>query len=239
MKYVKRISIIGLLYATNALAALPPSHCYESGLGVENVSGPKYMAQGKAEKFRADLGWSYVFSDVKFSTSEAGYVGTDKSSIDANAYKNITFNSSRGTEYVWAETDVNIGSEGTVKGCSYTEVMVHKKPTFPGSTTFSFNTNTEMFVVSASYAVDSYSQAARESGTNVTAVVRLQHLLYGTTTYVTKQFSATSGNVNLSIRQNAGRGAYSVSLEIRDGNYSSFQGQIVDTPAGYCLPKCF
>lgn len=125
MNYIKLIATLSLLGSSNAFANNLPD-CDGMGYGVTNVSGPTYALLGKSAKYRADVVWSFAFQKVYFYTSENGYVGYDKASIDRNAYKHISFDNI-GNQEVWAQVRDSVDGVA-LNGCEYTSIRVHGKP---------------------------------------------------------------------------------------------------------------
>lgn len=118
------------------------------------VETPKHVLQGK--DFRAKGNLFDRYANVQFNNSEKGYVGTDKSNLDANAYHNMSFDRTHGYGVVW------VNRAGGM--CSAEGVWVQKEP--------------EIEVVSLEYGkavvkfnVDPYSKAAKDANTKVSIEV--------------------------------------------------------------------
>lgn len=105
------------------------------------VEGPVQVIQGKSTQFKANTFDPYNY--VSFYSFEDGFIGRDKTNIEANAYKNITFDTTHGSSVVWAVDDGR---------CSAIGVRVQKAPTI---TFLGYNQNTG--VARYRYTIDKYS----------------------------------------------------------------------------------
>lgn len=81
------------------------------------IEGPSHILQNNPARFKGNL--FDPFANVRFHTGEDGYVGKDKSNIEANAYKHVTFDRHYGPSAVW------ITRSGL---CSAKGVWVQKRP---------------------------------------------------------------------------------------------------------------
>src|SRR5690606_462097 len=68
------------------------------GFDYLRIETPDHVLQGREFRVKANL--FNRLANVQFNNSEYGYVGTDKSNWDANAYLNMTFSRTYGTGLV-------------------------------------------------------------------------------------------------------------------------------------------
>lgn len=88
-----------------------------TGFDYLRIEGDQFLLKGQGSRFKGNLFDPLAY--VRFYTSESGYVGKDKSNLEANAYKEITFTKTYGRGLVWI-----------IRGglCSAKSVIVQKKP---------------------------------------------------------------------------------------------------------------
>lgn len=113
------------------------------------IEAPSYVKRGVSTRFKANL--NKVTASVRFYNNEDGYVGSDKSNVEANSYKNMTFDHERGSAIAWA-----------VRGdlCSATGFWVHNPPEISVK---SVENGEHGSTVTISYYVDNlYSKAVNE-----------------------------------------------------------------------------
>lgn len=172
------------------------------------IESPKFVLQGRSFRVKANL--FDTFANVRFNNSEFGYTGTDKSSIEANAYKHMKFEKTYGAGLVWVNRASGM--------CSAESVWVQKAPKI-NSGSASYNANNGKIVVNTNYKVDRYSEAAKNSSQSVSLQVSITSDLFQTTTSKTINVNSLSGNGSIAITPHAGRGPYNVRVTVFDGNY--------------------
>ncbi|MBY5922526.1 hypothetical protein [Ferrimonas balearica] len=171
------------------------------------VEVPKFVVQG--ESFRAKGNLFDTFANVNFHNSELGYVGTDKSSIEGNAYKTMSFPETYGVGLVWVNRASGM--------CSAESVWVQKRPVASNG---SMSQSSGKVYGSIDYAVDQYSRAVVDSKKNVVVTLYIQSDFYGTVSSTSVSKTASSGRVSLNILPHQGGGLYNVWMSVRDGTYT-------------------
>ncbi|EKE83649.1 hypothetical protein A10D4_07370 [Idiomarina xiamenensis 10-D-4] len=82
------------------------------------VEVPKHVIKG--QNFRAKGNLFDTYANIRFHNSEKGYVGTDKSNLEANAYHDMRFDYTHGYGLVWVDRQNGI--------CSAEGVWVQNAP---------------------------------------------------------------------------------------------------------------
>lgn len=168
------------------------------------IEGPNHVLQGQYSRFKGNLFDRYAY--VNFNSSEAGYVGRDKSNLDANSYLDVKFDKTHGYGLVWI-TRSNL--------CSAKGVWVQKEPQISPITLMA---QTRSMVAEVNYQIDDYSLAAKDPAVEPT---------------ITFAWSSTEGSHGISpsykVSQNKGAfrailvppyaGLYTVTARISDGNF--------------------
>ncbi|SEL78230.1 hypothetical protein SAMN05216262_1229 [Colwellia chukchiensis] len=172
------------------------------------VSAPKHVLRGQT--FRAK-GEAFLdpYVNIKFSNSEKGYVGTDKTNLETNAYKNMSFSNTYGIGLVWAHRASGL--------CSSQQVWVQFSPDI---TINSASDSSGAISASISYDVDKYSKAAKNPSTNVRVELKATSEIYGSVSTKYIYSSILDNNINLSVFPSAGGGPYLVQATVSDGTYS-------------------
>ncbi|MBG9993740.1 hypothetical protein I6F50_01570 [Pseudoalteromonas sp. NZS127_1] len=172
------------------------------------IESPKFVLQNQSFRVKANL--FDTFANIRFNNSEFGYVGTDKSSIEANAYRNMSFSKSYGAGLVWVNRANGM--------CSAESVWVQKPPQIISGDT-SYNASNGQIVVNTNYKVDKYSEAAKNQNKLVRVQVNITSDNFNTTTSKSINVSELSSIKQISILPHAGAGLYSVQATVYDGNY--------------------
>jgi hypothetical protein len=110
------------------------------------VETAKFVLQG--ETFRTKANLFDTFANVRFNNSELGYIGTDKSNIEANSYHYMSFPRTYGAGLVWVNRASGM--------CSAEMVWVQKMPTIE-------MVSLEYGQAIVKYSVDKFSKAAKDS----------------------------------------------------------------------------
>ncbi|MBU1619877.1 MAG: hypothetical protein KJ556_13905 [Gammaproteobacteria bacterium] len=169
------------------------------------IEGPNHVLQGQNSRFKGNLFDIYAY--VNFNTSESGYVGRDKSNLDANAYRDVKFDRTHGYGLVWV-TRAGL--------CSAKGVWVQKKPSVSPITLMGSGGS---FIAEVSYQVDPYSKAAKDPATDASIQFFWSGDDGGAGASPAYKFSANSGTFRTFENPTYG-GGYSVSARISDGNFS-------------------
>ncbi|CAM4207815.1 hypothetical protein [Pseudoalteromonas byunsanensis] len=169
------------------------------------IETTKHVLQGSSFRAKGNLFDRYAY--VHFHNSEKGFIGKDKSNLDANSYLNMSFDKTYGYGLVWITRDNLCSAEG---------VWVQKNPT---ASKRSASVSGQTFSASVSYAVDKYSKAAKDNNTPVKVTFILRSDLYGTRSYKSTTSTANSGVANITMKAHAGGGVYDLSAIVYDGNY--------------------
>jgi hypothetical protein len=172
------------------------------------ISTPKHVLQDVPFEVKADA-FLDPYVNVKFSNSEKGYVGTDKTNLEMNAYKNMTFDYTYGTALVWAHRASGL--------CSSQAIWVQKEPKITSSNTYY---NSGKIKANVTYLIDKYSKAAKDSGTKVKITLKAVSDIYGSVMTSTIYNSTLDNTLSLGLFPTAGGGPYTVKVTINDGNFS-------------------
>lgn len=166
------------------------------------IEGPSYVIQGEPSRFKGNL--SDIYAYVNFFNSENGYVGRDKSNLEANAYKHMTFDETYGHGLAW------ITRRST---CSAKDVWIQKRPTISKK---SLNGGS-VLTASVNFALDKYSEYFRHG---VNPKVRFNWTNEaGLAGSKTVRPSGTSGIARVTI-YGTGGGPIRVRATVFDGNFS-------------------
>lgn len=191
------------------------------------VEVPKHVVQD--EVFRAKGNLFDRYANVHFNNSEFGYVGKDKSNLDANSYLNMKFSRTYGYGLVW------INRAGGM--CSAEGVWVQKKPRIVSA---SATHSSGKVQANIEYLIDKYSTAAKDSSVNARLIIRVRDDLYGQTASTSVSLSALKGSKTISITP-ANPGINSVSVTLSDGKYTDGMSlgyvRVPGTPKPPC-PRC-
>ncbi|QUJ69678.1 hypothetical protein KDD30_23400 (plasmid) [Photobacterium sp. GJ3] len=191
------------------------------------VEVPKHVLQD--EEFRAKGNLFDRYAYVRFNNSEFGYVGKDKSNLDANSYLNMKFSRTYGYGLVW------INRAGGM--CSAEGVWVQKKPRIVSA---SASHASGKIQANVQYLIDKYSTAAKDTSVNARLTIRVRDDLYGQSTSRSISLSALNGSQTISITP-ANPGINSVSISLSDGKYTDGQSlgyvRVPGTPKPPC-PRC-
>lgn len=197
------------------------------GFDYLRIETPKHVLQGVEFRTKANLFDRYA--NVRFSNSEVGYVGTDKSNLDANAYLNMKFSRTYGAGLVWVHRAGGI--------CSAESVWVQKPPKVAGAT---ISTSGGQIHVNLNYLVDKYSRAYKDPQSPLTISVSATNDLWMTTDGISATISnpTLNGQRTLSVRPRTGGGWYTVYATVHDGTYT--HGEIVGYASvpGATIPPC-
>jgi hypothetical protein len=184
------------------------------GFDYLRIETPKHVLQGVEFRTKANLFDRYA--NVRFSNSESGYVGTDKSNLDANAYLNMKFNKSYGVGLVWVHRAGGM--------CSAESVWVQKPPKVAGA---ALSASGGQVHVNLSYLIDKYSRAYKDPQTPLRVSVTTTNQVWMTSDFASKAVNnpSLSGQQTLSVRPRTGGGRYTVYATVDDGTYS--HGEVV------------
>ncbi len=167
------------------------------------VESPKHVLQNDTFRVKGNL--FDTFANVKFNNSEFGYVGTDKSSIEANAYHNMKFSKTYGYGLVWVNRAGGL--------CSAEGVWVQKEP--------------EIQLVSLKYGQavvryksDKYSQAAKDSNTKTKIEIFGRSFEGSKIEHNPIYLTNSSGIATLRFTSDYHGEKFFVHAKISDGNYS-------------------
>ena len=170
------------------------------------IESPKFVLQNQSFRVKANL--FDTFANIRFNNSEFGYVGTDKSSIEANAYRSMHFNKTYGAGLVWVNRANGM--------CSVESVWVQKPPQIiSGNTSY----NSGKIVANVNYMVDKYSEAAKSSNQLVRVQVNITSDNFNSTSSKSININELSSEQQISITPHAGAGLYSVQVTVYDGNF--------------------
>ena len=170
------------------------------------IESPKFVLQNQSFRVKANL--FDTFANIRFNNSEFGYVGTDKSSIEANAYRSMHFNKTYGAGLVWVNRANGM--------CSVESVWVQKPPQIISGNTYY---NSGKIVANVNYMVDKYSEAAKSSNQLVRVQVNITSDNFNTTSSKSININELSSEQQISITPHAGAGLYSVQVTVYDGNF--------------------
>ncbi|WP_156413666.1 hypothetical protein [Lacimicrobium alkaliphilum] len=207
MDYIKVVLLTIAAYSISIMsfAGEPPAGCVEGTSTDLTTEGPKYAAIGVTHQYKGDYPFSIPPIDeyVDFFNSEVGYVGSDQTNLDSNAYYSMSFSSSaRGLGWVWT---VN---EATTK-CSSLMIYIHTLPT--GSANSISGGNKITTNISAN--IDSFSKNSIEGN----GLPKITYVYLNTYWNREEKVISTSTQKTPYPQYN---GIYNVSARISDGTYS-------------------
>lgn len=197
------------------------------------IEGPDYVIVGNDRRFKANLFDPYSY--VKFFTDQDGYVGRDKSNLEANAYRTYSF-PARGVALTWV-TDGGLCSAKAVGVQSYPQVNATDKKNneivrFP-------NYNTVSFIAS----VDDFSMAGMKEDTKLKVRVGVQYDYSGAKSYTPwKAYDGISASDTISFRLPEGmKRLNGIWVEVHDGTYWRQDNVYTreDTSGGCRTSPCF
>lgn len=197
------------------------------GFDYLRVETPKHVLQGV--QFRAKANLFDRYANVLFSNSESGYVGTDKSNLDANSYLNMQFNRTYGVGLVWVHRSGGM--------CSAETVWVQKPPKVASAVV---STSGGQIHANVSYLIDKYSRAYKDNQSPLRISINTVDTIWNTNdgTSVTVSNPSLSGQRTLSVAPNAGGGEYLVYATIHDGTYSHTELVGSAYLPGATIPPC-
>lgn len=197
------------------------------GFDYLRIETPKHVLQGVPFRTKANLFDRYA--NVRFNNSELGYVGTDKSNLDANAYLHMQFDRTYGVGLVW------VNRAGGM--CSAESVWVQKPPRVAGA---AVTTSGGQIHVNVNYLIDKYSRAYKDSQVPVTITVTTTSDIWMTSDGATASVSnpSLSGQRSISVTPRTGGGSYLVYATVYDGTYS--HSELVGSAflPGSMIPPC-
>jgi hypothetical protein len=170
------------------------------------IEGPNHVLQGQYSRFKGNLFDRYA--NVNFNTSEAGFVGQDKSNLDANSYLDVKFDKTHGYGLVWI-TRSNL--------CSAKGVWVQKQPQVTPITLMS---QPGYMVAEVSYSVDPYSQAAKDPAVEPTIAFSWSSAEGEFGMSPSYKMSADKGAYRALLTPQYG-GTFTVTARVSDGNFST------------------
>lgn len=166
------------------------------------IEGPSHVLQNESARFKGNMFDPYAY--INFYNSEDGYVGKDKSNLEANAYKRMTFKGTYGYALAW----ITRGSRCSAKG-----VWVQKAPTISKKSLTGGNNIT----ASVNFGMDKYSKYFQN---NINAAVRFYWINEaGLSGVKTIRPSGKTGTATATIFGTGG-GPIRVRASIFDGNFS-------------------
>lgn len=201
-----------------------------SGLASLNnlrIEGPKYVLKDSSNTFKGNSLNPYDY--VYFYTSEDGYIGSDKTSIEANAYKNISFDERGGPRVIWVEND------GL---CSMMMTWVQdKKPTVD---VLNFEPSGEIIF---KYSIDKNSKAALDPDAEVKVWVEEQFYGGSQEVHHTPSYykDGLTNTVTLDYNPEFRSNQWGVWINVSDGTYTTktaakfYGGNPVCPPSGPCF----
>ncbi len=171
------------------------------------IEGPNHVLQGQYSRFKGNLFDRYA--NVNFNTSETGFVGQDKSNLDANSYLDVKFDKTHGYGLVWI-TRSNL--------CSAKGVWVQKQPQVTPITLMS---QPGYMVAEIAYKVDPYSQAAKDPAVEPTITFIWNSSEGASGASPAYKMSKDSGTHRAILTPQYG-GDYTVTARVFDGNFANF-----------------
>lgn len=179
------------------------------GFDYLRIETPKHVLQGVEFRTKANLFDRYA--NVRFSNSEIGYVGTDKSNLDANAYLNMKFSRTYGVGLVWVHRAGGI--------CSAESVWVQKPPKVAGAV---LSTSGAQIHVNLNYLIDKYSKAYKDPQTALTVSITATNNIWLTSDSNIAKITNPSlnGQYTIGVTPRTAGGSYTVYATIHDGTYS-------------------
>lgn len=178
------------------------------------IETPKFVLRD--ENFRVKGNLFDPFANVRFYNSESGYVGHDKSNIEANAYKWMKISEVNGMAAVWI-------TRGDITECSLETVYVQERPSVSIAST---ELGDGRIDVNVSRIVDQYSEAVVNPDTWGEIEVTVRSVLYGTVQRETYRFNDPQDITKVRVYPENGGGPYNVSVHIDDGNFTANSSQI-------------
>jgi len=163
------------------------------------IEGPKYVLQNRPTQFKANT--FQIYDYVSFFSLEDGYIARDKSNLQADAYKSITFDSSYGPSLVWI-TNNNL--------CSAKGVWVQKAPTV---TRASYIESTGQ--VTFDVTIDRYSKNIVNDRSTLLSIK------YGDRYITTFNVSGTSGRFSFNIFDYAYEFGSHITATVTDGTFTA------------------
>ena len=170
------------------------------------IEGANHVLQGQNSRFKGNL--FDIYANVNFNTSESGFVGQDKSNLDANAYKDVKFDRTYGYGLVW----ITRGGLCSAKG-----VWVQKPPTV---TPISLISSGSQLIAEFAYKADKYSKAAKDTATDTSIQISWIADGGGLGTSTVYRFAANEGTFRSFEFPEYG-GDYTVYATISDGTFST------------------
>lgn len=167
------------------------------------IEAPSHVLQGVPFTFKGNLFDTFAY--VNFHSSEKGYVGRDKSSIEANAYYDTQFDTTYGYGLAWV-------TRGGL--CSAQGVWVQKKPDFE--------------LVSLTYGravikvnIDQYSKAAKDPNTRANIRLHGMALEGSKIDHYPYSFDQRTGNIIVNFASDYFGNDFRVYATINDGTYTT------------------
>lgn len=167
------------------------------------IEAPSHVLQGVPFRVKGNLFDTFAY--VNFHSSEKGYVGQDKSSIEANAYYNTQFDTTYGYSLTWV-------TRGGM--CSAQGVWVQKKPDFS--------------LVSLTYGqavinvnIDQYSKAAKDPNTRAKIKFHGVALEGSQIEHYPYSFDQRTGNITVNFGSDYFGTDFRVYATIDDGTYTT------------------
>lgn len=195
------------------------------GFDYLRIETPKHVLKG--ETFRSKGNLFDIYAYVNFYNSEFGYVGRDKSNLDANSYLEMNFEDTYGYGLVWIERGGLCSAEG---------VWVQEAPKMNSAT--ADDGGYHKISGTVNWSVDQYSRAAKDSGVKAKVSIRSRDDLFGTISSETFEVDGTSGTLHYEMMVTTG-GLHNVTVQINDGTYTKTYPDTVFTfVTGPIVPPC-
>ena len=188
------------------------------------IESSKYVLRD--HEFRVKGNLFDILRYVRFHNSELGFVGRDKSNLEANAYLYMKFPQTLGPAVVWI-TGNNM--------CSMESVYVQEPPRILDVDAEGFQNRIN---VALDYEVHEWSRAARDATVRPRVTFRLHSDTFGNTETISFNALNTSGTQNFAVFPTAGGGAYRVWVTLDDGTYSTTQYLGYQFVTGPHVPPC-
>ncbi|MFQ3247585.1 MAG: hypothetical protein ACI9SP_004244 [Arenicella sp.] len=186
--------------------------------------GSKHVLQGQS--FRAKGNLFDIYAYVHFHNSEKGFIGKDKSNLDANSYHNMSFDTTYGYGLAWV-------SRGSL--CSAEGVWVQKSPKILSANKWS---TYETINAEVDYLIDAYARATKDSSVPVRITLNARSDLFGTSQSYSVTTNQLSGLKTVSFQPNAGGGAYYLRATVSDGTFSTTYNLGEIWVPGTAVPPC-
>lgn len=194
------------------------------GFDYLRIETPKHVLKGQT--FRAKGNLFDIYAYVNFYNSEFGYVGRDKSNLDANSYLNMNFEDTYGYGLVWVQRGGLCSAEG---------VWVQEAPKVNSATA---NGGYHKISGTVNWSVDQYSRAAKDSSVKPRVSIRARDDLYGSMSSKSYQVNGTSGTLHYDMFVNSG-GPYVVTVQVNDGTHTKNYPVTLNTfVSGPSVPPC-